>query len=70
MQNVKSYVQGEGVRDGSHVHLDLVHVVDDDVELSEQSIFDYGRRRHLLAVFYATMEFHVGDGFPLARVPQ
>ena len=38
LQNEKSHVYGQAVRYGSFVHLYLVRIVDDDVELSEPSI--------------------------------
>ena len=60
---------GQGVRDGSLVHLDLVRIVDDDIELTKPSIVDYDRCRRLRAVFHVTMAVHVGD-LPVARVPQ
>ena len=55
---------------GSLVHLDLVRVVDDDVELSEPSIVDHERCRRLHVVFDVMMSVHVGGGLPVARIPQ
>ena len=61
---------GEGVRDGFLVHLYLVRIVDDDVELSESSIVDHERCRLLRLVADVTMSVNVGDGLSVARVPQ
>ena len=58
------------VRDGFLVHLYLIRIVDDDVELSEPSIVDHERCRLLRAVFQVAMLIHVGDGLPVTRVPQ
>ena len=55
---------GQGVRDGFLVHLYLVRIVDDDIELSEPSILDHDRCSRLRAVFHVTMSVHVGDGHP------
>ena len=61
---------GQGVRDGFLVHLYLVRIVNDDVELSESSIFDHERCRILRAVVDVTMSVHIGDGLSVTRVPQ
>ena len=61
---------GQGVRDGFLVHLYLVRIVDDDVELSESSIVDHERCRLLHAVVDVMMSVHVGDGLSVTRVPQ
>ena len=60
----------QGVRDDFPVNFYLVRIVDDDVELSELTMFDHERCRLLRAVFHVTMSVHVGDGLPVARVPQ
>ena len=57
-------------RDGFLVHFYIVRIVDDVVELSEPSIVEYERCRLLLAVFHVTLSVHVGDGLPVARIPQ
>ena len=61
---------GQGVCDGFLVHLYLVLIVDDDVELSESSIVDHERCCLLRAVVDVTMSVHVGDGLSVTRVPQ
>ena len=61
---------GQGLREGFLVHLYLVRIVDDDVELSESSIVDHERCRLLRAVVDVTMSVHVGDGLTVTRVPQ
>ena len=61
---------GQGVRDFFLVHLYLVCIVDDDVEMSESSIVDHERCRLLLAVVDVAMSVHVGDGLSVTRVPQ
>ena len=43
LQKEESHVCGQGVDDGFLVHLYLVRIVDDDVELSEPSIVDHDR---------------------------
>ena len=70
LQNEESHVYGQGVRANSLIHLDLVRVVDDDVELSEPPIVDHDRCRRLPAVFHVTKSVHVGDCLPVARIPQ
>ena len=59
LQNETSHVYGQGVRDGSFVHLSLVRIVDDDFEVSEPSIVDHERCRLLRAVFHVTVSVHV-----------
>ena len=61
---------GQGVRGGFLVHLYLVRIIDDDVELSESSIVDQERRRLFSAVVDVAMSVHVGDGLSVTRVPQ
>ena len=63
---------GQGVRDGFLVHLYLVRIVNDDVELSESSIVDHEheRCRLLRAVVDVTMSAHVGGGLSVTRIPQ
>ena len=60
---------GQGVRDGILVHLYLVRIVDDDIDLSESSIVDHERCCLLRAVVDVTMSVHVGDGLSVTRVP-
>ena len=61
---------GQSVRDGFLVHLYLVRIVNDDVELSEPSIVDLERCRLLSVVVDITMSVHAGDGLSVTRVPQ
>ena len=70
LQNEEPHVYGQGVREGFLVHRYLVRIVDDDVELSEPSIVDHERCRHLRVVFHVAMSIHVGDDLPVTRVPQ
>ena len=60
---------GQGVRDGFLVHLYLVCIVDDDVELSEPSIVDHERCRLLRAIFHVVpQQLHVVCDDGLVRV--
>ena len=61
---------GQGVRDGFLVHLYLVRVVNDEVELSESYIVDHERCCLLRAVVDVTISVHVGDGLSVKRVSQ
>ena len=70
LQDEECHVCGQGVRDGFLVHLYLVRIVDDDVELLESSIVDHERCRLLRVVVDDTMSVHGGDGLTVARVPQ
>ena len=55
LQNEESHVYGQSVRDGFFVHLYLVHIVNDDVELSEPPIVAHERCRLLCTVVDVTM---------------
>ena len=62
LQNGESHLNGQTIRDGFLTHLDLVYIVDVDVELTEPSVVDLGRRQNLRAVLHVTMSVHVGYG--------
>lgn len=71
LQNGESHLNGQTIRDGFLTHLDLVYIVDVDVELTEPSVVDLGRRQNLRAVLHVTMSVRVGDGlseFPTSIV--